>query len=104
MGKNDDDYKEMVSQIKAIVFLSTPHRGCNSAGYLDTLLRTFNLSQGYIKDLVRNGPFLQNINHDFNNICRDLKLFSFYETAKTSIYGVNTYVFTSTTCAMRNLS
>lgn len=92
IGRNDDDYKEMVAQVKAIIFLSTPHRGCNSAKYLDTLLRTFNLSHDYIQQLSANGPFLQNINHDFSNMCGDLKLFSFYETAKTSIAKVNTYV------------
>ena len=82
----------MVAQVKAIIFLSTPHRGCTSATYVDTLLRTFNLSHDYIEQLSANGAFLQNISHDFSNLCGDLKLFSFYETAKTSIARVNTYV------------
>lgn len=84
----------MIAQVKAMVFLSTPHRGCTDAKYLDTLLRTFNLSHDYIKELSASGPMLQQINHEFSNTCRDLKLFSIYETAKTFKAGVGAYVST----------
>ncbi|KAI4116334.1 MAG: hypothetical protein LQ345_003231 [Seirophora villosa] len=93
-ARNDDDYRDMIAQVKAMVFLSTPHRGCTDAKYLDTLLRTFNLSHDYIKELSASGPMLQQINHEFSNTCRDLKLFSIYETAKTFKAGVGAYVST----------
>ena len=82
----------MIAQVKAIIFLSSPHQGCSNAKYLDTLLRTFNLSHEYIKELSANGQFLQQVNHDFSNTCSHLRLFSFYETAKTTRLGVGAYV------------
>lgn len=91
----------MIAQVKAMIFLSTPHRGCTDVKYLDTLLRTFNLSHSYIKELSASGQILQQINHEFSNTCRDLKLFSMYETAKTSKAGVGAYV--STTYAFASL-
>ncbi|KAI4264584.1 MAG: hypothetical protein L6R42_000320 [Xanthoria sp. 1 TBL-2021] len=93
-ARNDDDYRDMIAQVKAMIFLSTPHRGCTDVKYLDTLLRTFNLSHSYIKELSASGQILQQINHEFSNTCRDLKLFSMYETAKTSKAGVGAYIVT----------
>ena len=91
-GCNDRDYKDMVSHVKAIIFLSTPHRGCNNAKYLSSLLGVFNLSKQYITELSASGALLQDINHNFSNMCSDLKLFSFYETGKTSFSGIGIYV------------
>lgn len=83
----------MISQVKSIVFLSTPHRGGNGAEPLSQLLQVFNMSKEYIKELTSTSPFLQNINDDFSNVCQDLKLFSFYETLKTPILpGRSSYV------------
>ena len=92
-GQNDKEYVDMISQVKSIVFLSTPHRGGNGAEPLSQLLQVFNMSKEYIKELASTSPFLQNINDDFSNMCQDLKLFSFYETLKTSIHpGKSSYV------------
>ena len=82
----------MIAQVKAIIFLSTPHQGCGKANCLDNLLGTFNLSHNYIRELSANGAILQQMNHEFSNTCRNLKLFSFYETAKTFKAGVGAYV------------
>jgi hypothetical protein len=74
---------DMMSHVKAIIFLSTPHRGGNGAERLSQILQIFNMSKDYIKELASNSTFLQSINDDFTNMCQDLKLFSFYETLKT---------------------
>lgn len=92
-GQNDKGYVDMISQVKSIVFLSTPHRGGNGAEPLSQLLQVFNMSKEYIRELASTSPFLQNINDDFSNMCQDLKLFSFYETLKTSVLtGKSSYI------------
>jgi len=82
----------MMSHVKAIAFLSTPHRGGNGAERLSQILQIFNMSKDYIKELASNSAFLQNINDDFTNMCQDLRLFSFYETLKTFSGTGNSYV------------
>lgn len=74
---------DTISQIKAIIFLSTPHRGGNGAERLSQILQIFNMSKDYIKELAANSTLLQSINDDFSKVCQELKLFSFYETLKT---------------------
>lgn len=76
-----------------MAFLSTPHRGCNNANYLHTILSAFGFSKDYIKELSANGDFLQSINHEFCYMSKDLELYSFYETVKTSVANVGIYVY-----------
>lgn len=54
-----------------------------------------NLPQGagpYVKDLDRNSVAVQSINQDFPRYCRDLQLFSIFETEKTNLYRGNDFV------------
>jgi hypothetical protein len=87
IGKNDDQYREMISRVFGMVFLATPHKGANSAKLLNTLLSTYPLSSSkiYISELERNSDLLQDINHQFRAVCEELKLVSFYETRKTHL-------------------
>ncbi len=91
-GKNDNEYETIITNVQAMVFLSTPHRGSHGAKFASQILQLFNMSKEYVKELSSNSIFLQNINDEFNNVCRDLKLFSFYETMKTSFGGSCSYV------------
>jgi hypothetical protein len=83
--------EKVVPRFSTMVFLATPHRGSNSAGKLDLLLKyTISLSsREYIKDLGRNTGAIQAINEDFRHVAASLKLFSFYETVETTTpFGV----------------
>lgn len=55
---------DMIAQVKAIIFLSTPQQGCGKANLLTTLLSTFNISKPYLRELSANEQLLQKINHD----------------------------------------
>jgi hypothetical protein len=83
--------EKVVPRFSTMVFLASPHRGSNSAGKLDLLLKyTISLSsREYIKDLGRNTGAIQAINEDFRHVAASLKLFSFYETVETTTpFGV----------------
>ncbi|EHL02851.1 putative protein SERAC1 [Glarea lozoyensis 74030] len=92
IGLNDKAYTNIVSQLKAVIFMSTPHRGGNGAEALSQLLQVFGMSKDYVKELASNSTFLQSINDEFTNVSQDLQLFSFYETLKTSGVGGKSYV------------
>ena len=89
-GQNDKEYAEIVSSIRAVLFLSTPHRGSNLAELLNRVLQVsiIHTPKAYVTELGRSAPFLQNINEDFRHFAPNLKIFSFYETLPTSVAGV----------------
>jgi len=78
----------MVDQIRAVLFLSTPHRGTDLAETLNRILSVsiFNHApKQYINELKQNSPLIQDINEDFRNYSPKLQIFSFYETLKTAM-------------------
>ena len=85
---NDPAYKNTISQIKAAVFLSTPHRGSGLAKTLDSILSLW-LSpfsqKAFIKELSKGSPTLEDINEDFRHFDATMELYSFYELKKTSL-------------------
>ena len=88
LGQNDDNYKEIVESARAVLFLSTPHRGTNLADALNRILTVsvFNHSaKQYIAELRQNSPTLQDINEQFRNIAPRLQIFSFFETQQTAV-------------------
>ena len=82
-ARQDKDLADMIDNVKAMIFFSTPHRGGQGAERLSTFLSIFGLAKEYVKELASDAAFLQHINDDFTRVCNDLKLFSFYETMKT---------------------
>ena len=88
LGQNDDNYKEIVKSARAVLFLSTPHRGTNLADALNRILTVsvFNHSaKQYIAELKQNSPTLQDINEQFRNIAPRLQIISFFETQQTAV-------------------
>lgn len=88
LGQNDPQYKGVIESIRAIVFLSTPHRGTNLAETLNRILSVslFNHSpKQYIAELNRNSPAIHDVNEQFKNIAPRLELASLYETQPTPI-------------------
>ncbi|KFZ05991.1 hypothetical protein V501_07831 [Pseudogymnoascus sp. VKM F-4519 (FW-2642)] len=87
-GHNDDGFKGFISQVKAVLFLSTPHRGTNLAEILNRILSVsiFNHSpKRYVSELKQNSPFIEDINEEFRKHAPKLQIFSFYETLETAI-------------------
>lgn len=88
LGQNDAQYRDLIDLTRAIVFLSTPHRGTNLAEILNRILSVsvFNHSaKQYVSELNRNSSALHEINEQFKNIAPRLQLASLYETQPTPI-------------------
>lgn len=87
LGKHDQEYASIISQVYGIVFLATPHRGAHYAKILNNILSTTPLGtspKAYVADLDTHSTALQDINEQFRTSCEDLALFSFFETLKTN--------------------
>lgn len=86
-GYINDDYQDVVSQIRAVLFLSTPHRGTDLSKTLSLILSaTLNFSsKKYLYELERNSFTIEDLNEAFRSHARELEIFSFYETLKTKI-------------------
>jgi hypothetical protein len=97
LGKSDQQYAEMVLQIKAIIFLATPHRGSDYAQTLQNILKvTPGLSgKHYVAELEKNSGTLQDINEQFRKVCGGLTLVSFHESQKTSVGNMKRVVCSS---------
>ncbi|KAL8710362.1 MAG: hypothetical protein Q9225_007304 [Loekoesia sp. 1 TL-2023] len=87
IGKHDDEYSSILSQIYGILFLATPHRGAQYAKMLNNILSSAPIvapPKAYVADLDTHSAALQDINEQFRTICHELVLVSFFETLKTS--------------------
>ncbi|KAK4458531.1 hypothetical protein QBC42DRAFT_290437 [Cladorrhinum samala] len=88
IGSCSEQFQYVVSQVRAMLFLATPHRGSAFAELLnDVILSTFpSLSRKlYVAELASTAPSLQDINEQFRNVCEGLSLGSLYETQKTAL-------------------
>ena len=78
----------VAARCRAMVFLSTPHRGSDFASTLNKMLTAGSKRAPkflLIKDLERSSQLLDSINENFRHVADRLKLVSFYETRKTSL-------------------
>lgn len=93
-GQLDNHFENIIRAIKAVIFLSTPHRGADLAGFLNKLLSTGPTvsSKQYVSELTKQGPFLQALNEQFRHSAPRLQIFSFYETLKTSLGLTSTMI------------
>lgn len=91
-GSLDHHYKTIIDAIRAVIFLATPHRGSDLAGFLNKVLNSLSSPKQYVAELVKQGPFLNALNEQFRHVAPKLQVFSFYETLQTSIG------FSSTVC------
>ncbi|POR32464.1 NACHT and WD domain-containing protein [Tolypocladium paradoxum] len=86
LGKYDKKYSDVISNVRGIIFLATPHRGSQYAKILNNILSAIGTSRkAYVAGLGLQSAALQDINESFRKHGDDLLLFSFYETLKTSL-------------------
>ncbi|MGI4748910.1 MAG: ABC-three component system protein [Janthinobacterium lividum] len=79
----DPRFKALLAQIKAVVFLGTPHKGAGFTAALDLLLHPF--KSKFTKQLVYNNDTLTDLNNFFCNFVVEQKITvrTYYETEKT---------------------
>ncbi|KAH8881087.1 hypothetical protein GQ53DRAFT_848516 [Thozetella sp. PMI_491] len=84
-GRLDDRFSSIIDAIKAVVFLSTPHRGSDLSEFLSKVLAISpgSSSKQYVSELSSQGPFLRATNEQFRHVASKLQIFSFYETLET---------------------
>lgn len=77
----------MMKQIKAMIFLGTPHRGDGPVKRLNRILETFGKPHDYVRELGKDSTFLKDLNEEFAQRHEELNLnlFSLYETVKTKV-------------------
>ncbi|KAL2171802.1 hypothetical protein VTG60DRAFT_1499 [Thermothelomyces hinnuleus] len=87
IGRFDGQFQGIVSQVRAMLFLGTPHRGSAFAELLNNILNTIPTfsRKTYVSELAKTAPALQDINEQFRSACDGLLLASLYETQKTSL-------------------
>ena len=85
---NNPEYRHLALQFRAVLFLSTPHRGADLAETLNRILTVSVFGHSpkkYIADLYKNSHVIEDINENFRHHASKLLIFSFYETLQTSV-------------------
>lgn len=102
-GHLNNEFSDIVSMIKAVLFLATPHRGTDLA---DTLNRVLSSSvfghspKKYVTELTRRSPTIDELNEAFRHHASKLQIFSFYETLTTAAGPVSIMVVDKPTAVM----
>ncbi|KAI1410400.1 hypothetical protein F5Y13DRAFT_202173 [Hypoxylon sp. FL1857] len=87
-GQMNEEFRSVVSSIKAVLFLATPHRGTDLAETLNKVLTSsvFGHSpKDYVSELARRSPTIDELNESFRHHASKLQIFSFYETLSTNV-------------------
>ncbi|KAL8838171.1 MAG: hypothetical protein Q9176_005254 [Flavoplaca citrina] len=95
LGKDDPSYSDMISSVRAMMFLATPHRGSNLAEVLNRILAAsiFNHSPKlYVAELKNGSRTIEALNDQFRHIAPRLKIISFFETLPTYVGPKKTMV------------
>lgn len=87
-GSLNEEYQGITQNIKAVLFLATPHRGTDLAETLNRILSSSifgHSSKDYLAELTRNSVTIDELNESFRHHASKLRLFSFYETMVTPV-------------------
>jgi WD40 repeat protein len=85
LAKQDPNYHSMAARIHSMFFLATPHRGAPSAQRLGNILKLSGGTKSYIENLIPNSEAIHTINDQFRHVYENVKIWSFFETVKTSL-------------------
>ncbi len=85
----DARYHHVSKLTKAVVFLSTPHRGSDLVVYLRQLhsISSPKNTKQYVGKRDENAFLLRELNEQFRHVAPNLQIFSFFEGLKTSRAG-----------------
>lgn len=87
-GHLDDEYRDIISNVKAVLFLATPHRGTDLATTLNKILTSSifgHSSKDYVAELASKSPTIDDLNESFRHHASNVQIFSFYETLSTNV-------------------
>lgn len=102
-GHQNSEFREIVSTIKAVLFLATPHRGTDLADTLNKLLSSSVFGHSpkeYVTELARRSPTIDDLNEAFRHHASKLQIFSFYETLSTAVGPVSVMILDKSTAVM----
>jgi WD40 repeat protein len=102
-GHLNNEFSEIVSMIKAVLFLATPHRGTDLADTLNKLLSSSVFGHSpkeYVTELARRSPTIDELNDSFRHHASKLQIFSFYETLTTTTGPVSIMIVDKPTAVM----
>lgn len=91
----NEEYKDIISKINAVLFLSAPHRGTDLADVLNKILSSsvFGHSpKDYVHELTKKSPTIDDLNEQFRHHAEKLQIFSFYETLTTTVGPIKTLI------------
>lgn len=86
---NDRSYTRVLKNVKAIIFIGTPHRGANLAQILTNLLHVLYSLKVFVEQLQPSSELIQAINDQFRDRSESLELVSFYESKGVPGLGVS---------------
>lgn len=92
---NDESYSNFKANVKAVVFLGTPHRGANLAAMLSKLLTATLSRRIFVDQLNPKSSMIKQINDQFRDRAKELQLRSFYESLGMQGLGVFSSTFIS---------
>lgn len=92
LAREDTDLNEIANRIHTLYFLATPHRGADLAKTLEFVLKLSHSSKPYVNELERNSESIATINDSFRHVSKNLHLWSFYETLRSTIGGLQVLI------------
>ncbi|PKS13158.1 hypothetical protein jhhlp_000500 [Lomentospora prolificans] len=102
-GHMSNEFSSIVSCIKAVLFLATPHRGTDLADTLHAILASSMLghsTKDYVLELARRSPTIDELNETFRHHASKLRLFSFYETLTTALGPISAMILDKNSSVM----
>ncbi|KAK1772835.1 hypothetical protein QBC33DRAFT_522616 [Phialemonium atrogriseum] len=87
LATRDPIYEGIARRVHSMYFLGTPHRGASACQLLKTYL-TASVGAGekaFIDQLLPGSEVLQTINEEFRHVCKNVKMWSFFEGQPTSV-------------------
>ncbi|KAL1862499.1 hypothetical protein VTK73DRAFT_6875 [Phialemonium thermophilum] len=102
-GHLNDEFRDIVSKIRAVLFLATPHRGTDLAETLNRVLTTSvfgHSAKEYVTEMARRSPTIDEINESFRHHASKLHIFSFYETLSTAVGPVQVTILDKSSSVM----
>lgn len=92
LSRKEEGRSPLAKRIHSMYFLATPHRGCDLAKVLSSVLQMANSNRAYVDDLGRNSEVIRTSNDEFPIYSGLVRLWSFYETQKLNVGMMSRFI------------
>lgn len=102
-GHLNNEFRDIMCMIKAVLFLATPHRGTDLADTLNKFLSSSVFGHNpkeYVTELAKRSPTIDELNEAFRHHASKLRIFSFYETLTTAMGPISVMILDKLTAVM----